>query len=86
MTVPEERRPERTACLTGHGAYAYATLRTRLSARPARGLYFSCRGGMPPAERVRAISTARLWASQPLHLPPIDVVVSDGPPNRTSYL
>ena len=61
--------------------FAYAALRAAC-ARPVLLLP----GGTPPAERVRAISTARLWASQPLHLPPIDVVVSDGPPNRTSYL
>ena len=36
-------------------------------------------GGGRIWERVRAISIARLWASPPLHLRPIDVVVSDGP-------
>ena len=36
------------------------------------------RGGGPP-ERARAISTARLRASPPAHLRPIDVVVCDGP-------
>ena len=30
-------------------------------------------------ERSWAISTARLWASLPLHLRPIDVIVFDGP-------
>ena len=37
-------------------------------------------GGSPP-ERVRAISIARLRASPPAHLRPIDVVVSHGPGN-----
>ncbi len=35
--------------------------------------------GLSPPERVRAISTARLPASPPLHLLPIDVVVFHGP-------
>ncbi len=35
-------------------------------------------------ERCRAISTARLWASLPLHLRPIDVIVSDGPVWRSN--
>ena len=30
-------------------------------------------------QRLRAISTARLRASPPVHLPPINVLVSDGP-------
>ena len=33
--------------------------------------------------RPRAISSARLRASQPAHLRPIDVIVSDGPPRRS---
>ena len=43
------------------------------------------RGTFVPAERVRAISIARLPASPLLHLRPIDVVVFDGPVRR-SYL
>ena len=35
--------------------------------------------GMDPAERFRAISTARLSALPHVHLRPIDVIVFDGP-------
>ena len=72
-------------------------LRLRMSGEPARRLL--CRGfvssglaavgslflGGSPPERVRAISIARLWTSPPLHLRPINVIVSDGPVRR-SYL
>ena len=69
-----------------HGTRGMRLLRAALRACIcARNFVRSCRGDAP-AERVRAISTARLWASQPLHLPPIDVVVSDGPQYWTSYL
>ena len=33
----------------------------------------------PHGQSRRAISTARLWTSPPLHLQPIYVIVSDGP-------
>ena len=38
------------------------------------------------SERVRVISIARLWTSPSLHLRPIDVIVSDDPYYRKSYL
>ena len=52
---------------------------------PAARFYCGCRSlrafdsfvSLP--ERLRAISIARLWTLPPLHLRPIDVVVSDGP-------
>lgn len=37
------------------------------------------RGSLKLQESVRAISSARLRASPPVHLRPIDVIVSDGP-------
>ena len=43
------------------------------------------RGGRTPGKVSRVISTARLRASQPAHLRPIDVVVYDDPWGR-SYL
>ena len=42
-----------------------------------RGLFVSFRDCSP--ERVRVISIARLWTLPPLHLQPIDVIVSDDP-------
>ena len=59
------------------GSQSGLVLVTRL---PGRGLFIGSRGGSPP-ERVRAISIARLRASPPAHLRPIDVVVSHGPGN-----
>ena len=52
---------------------------------PSRVLRFFYLGGPSLPERVRAISMARLSASPRLHLPPIDVIVYDGPVWR-SYL
>ena len=47
-------------------------------AAPRPRTFYWVSGGSPP-ERVRAISIARLRASPPAHLRPIDVVVSHGP-------
>ena len=40
-------------------------------------------GAKAPPESVRAISRARLKASPPVHLRPINVIVSDGPPMKS---
>ena len=48
-------------------------------------LYFFFSGGLHRRESFRAISTARLRTSLPVHLPPIYVVVFNGPHAR-SYL
>ena len=52
---------------------------------PRTGLSFLFLAAHQRRESVRAISTARLRTSLPVHLPPINVVVFDGPLAR-SYL
>ena len=73
-------QPEYSESFTRTGARSF---RAQLKGSPLTGdfLFFTCisYGGLHRRESFRAISTARLRTSLPVHLPPIYVVVCNDP-------